>query len=518
MKYVILFALLALNPITALAVTPNDTYFDDQWYLEKIHAPAAWDIETGNTDVIVAVIDSGIDIDHEDLSSNVWVNADEIPDNGIDDDDNGYVDDVYGWDFVDGDAIPVPSISTSAIEGAVTHGSLVAGMIGAVTDNSKGVAGTAWNVSLMALRTLDEEGSGNSHDVADALDYAIAMGADVVNLSFVGDASDSILESAILRAYDAGIVIVASVGNENINMNVDKQFPVCYTTESEDFVIGVSATTSLDRKAPFSNYGNVCADIAAPGVDILGVSYHDPADGYDDKYVEGWSGTSMSAPLVSGASALLLSAYPTLSPESVRIVLELSVDPVYGPLSAQMGSGRLNIERALSIAGSFVEEEEVVETVIDGVVTTGENFKAPSFSSVYRLAGDGSRNVFMNAITYFTWEDSFAQIETVADTALSDYALGGIVLPKAGVVLVKIQSDPRVYALENTSDPYTPALREIPSEEMAIALYGEAWADYVIDIEPTYFARFSTGREMTEDATIDMSIMKTRAELAALAN
>jgi len=206
---------------------------------------------------------------------------------------------------------------------------------------------------------------------------------------------------------------------------------------------------------------------------------------------------------------LLLSAYPSLTPGAVKTVLQLSVDPISATpaLRKLYGTGRLNIANALAIAPNFVEEVEI----------SADYIKSPSFESVYAVTETGGRRAFMNANAYFTHEESFDVITPVVDGDLSNYDLEGLVLPKPGVVLVKIQSVARVYLLEeNPDDAYAPTLRAIDTEEIAIEMYGDNWADYVIDIEPTFFTRFSQGADVLSPESVDISIMKTRQELAAL--
>lgn len=509
-------ALFAL-PASTFAIVPNDPFYEDLWYLEKIDAPEAWDQATGSHEVVVAVLDAGVDTDHIDLQGNLWTNTAEVAGNNVDDDGNGFIDDVHGWDFVDHDNSVEPDVSLEANIEAVSHGTLISGMIGALGNNEEGVTGINWNVSIMPVRMLDLFGSGTSVDASSAVDYAVANGADVINLSFAGTSNDPNLERAIERAYDAGVVVVAAMGNENSGEN--NVFPACYGIDDEDWVIGVASVNSFDRKSSFSNFGD-CVDISAPGEGIFGLSYQDDSGDFDALYDGNWAGTSMAAPVVSGAAAILLSEYPDLTPQDISIILKLSVDPLtLAPvLKGKMGSGRINLNNALTVGASFAassddEEKNSVETVdTSSVVTTSTN------ATVYFLSGEENRRAFINENAYFTYFDSFTGVDEIAATDLSGYTLTGLMLPKAGVVLVKIQSDPRVYALEeNPEDMFEPILREITSEEITIEMYGSNWADYVIDIEPTFFTHFTVGDAITSPIDVDVSIMKTREELSLLA-
>lgn len=346
--------------VPVMARVPNDPLFDSQWYLETIGAPAAWDVGVGTRSTVVAVIDSGVDPDHPDIAGSIWTNPGEISGNGIDDDANGYVDDAHGWDFVEDDATPQPTVGTAFDEDGVAHGTVVAGLIGAIGNNGEGVAGVAWDVLIMPLRILDNLGSGDSGRAREAILYAVANGADVINLSFTGFDADKLLQNDIRDAYSAGVSVVAAVGNSDgggTDLDATPVYPVCFGDGGDDWVIGVAATTRDDAKASFSNYGSDCTDISAPGEDIFGTMYQDDvwAD-FPSFYENGWAGTSVASPIVAGAVAVLKSAYPTLTPSLIRTVLQLSVDPLTekGTVSAgKLGPGRLNIGRAMEIAPSF---------------------------------------------------------------------------------------------------------------------------------------------------------------------
>lgn len=501
-----------LNPSAVFALVPNDTFYPSQWHLPQISAESAWDITTGSSTVVVAVIDAGIDLDHPDLAENIWINNGEIPNNGIDDDQNGFIDDINGWDFVDDNNSPVPEIIEGADLDAISHGTTIAGVIGAVGNNGKGLTGVSWDVRIMSIRTLDEFGTGSSFDTVHSINYAVANGADVINLSFAGDVFDENLLAAVKNAFENGVVVVAALGNEGRDVDKTPSYPACFdSVEENDWVIGVTALDQNDQKTDFSNFGSTCADIAAPGAGIPGLLYYNETEGFSDPYNGLWSGTSLSAPIVSGAVALLLSEYPGLLPDQVRSILMLSVDPLStsGNLVGKLGAGRLNITKALEIGINFVQEQSAHELSF---------IRGESLSGVYVLTEDGDRLAIIDANTYFTYEDSFDAVEIVPDVKLQDYPLSGLVLPRAGVVLVKIQSDPRVYALsENVDDQFAPKLREIVSEEVAINTFGVNWSDFVIDISPSFFTRFKKGSAISSPELINISIMKTRQVLSGLA-
>lgn len=324
------------NLLVRPVATPNDTRYGDLWHLNNtvqlnkdIRAESAWDSDTNADGVIVAVIDTGVRYTHEDLAANMWVNPGETADNGIDDDANGYIDDVYGADEYSNDGNPADGGG---------HGTMVSGYAGAVGNNGKGVTGVAWTgIKIMALRFIDQTGS-----VADnvaCIDYAINKGAKVINASY-GSAGFSFTESsAIQRAANAGIIMVAAAGNgggDFVGDNNDTTpfYPASYTRSN---IIAVGATDRNDAKASFSNFGATSVDLFAPGVDVWSTSYTS-----DTSYASG-SGTSFAAPIVSGALALLRSSYPNDSVSQLVTKMLAGVTSVAGLSGQSVTSGRLNL-------------------------------------------------------------------------------------------------------------------------------------------------------------------------------
>ncbi|HLD21188.1 MAG TPA: S8 family serine peptidase, partial [Patescibacteria group bacterium] len=305
-----------LPVLPAHARDVTDRFRSELWYLDQMSAPAAWEIETGSEQTIVAVLDAGFDLDHEDLAGQYWYNEDEVAGDGTDDDTNGYDDDVIGWDFVDGDSNPSPDLGEGVSDTVASHGTVIAGIIGATANNGLGITGINWDVSIMPLRVLNEFGAGSTTDVRHAIVYAVENGADVINLSFTFSQTDERLRETIEWAYDQGVVIVAAVGNGNIDTDLSPIYPACFDSQiSKNAVIGVAATNQDDQKADFSNFGTRCTDIAAPGVDIFASVYHDSEDlAFITAYASPWEGTSLAAPMISGAVALLRSRYPSLTP------------------------------------------------------------------------------------------------------------------------------------------------------------------------------------------------------------
>ena len=304
-----------LNYIVKKSSQPNDPLLEVQWGLTKIDAEQGWEFEKGNPDITVAVIDTGVDYNHEDLTENMWTNQGEIPSNGIDDDNNNYVDDYYGRDFSDNDSDPNDGGS---------HGTHVAGTIAAVTNNGKGVAGTNWHAKIMAVRVLP----GTTFGVSRGIEYATNAGADVINMSLTGGRL-SHTEAAISYAYNSGVTLVAAAGNSNTD---SKYYPAANPN-----VISVGSTNSNDEKSWFSNYGD-WVEIAAPGSSIQSTV---PNDNYASK-----QGTSMASPHVAGLASLVLSQNPDLTPDQVREVIRFASDKIEWMMDSTIG--RINMASALA--------------------------------------------------------------------------------------------------------------------------------------------------------------------------
>lgn len=358
-SFFILSGLIFAGSVSA-AITPNDPFFNNQWYLAKIKADAAWNKVSDSPDAVIAVIDSGIQIDHPDLKDNIWHNRGEIPGDNIDNDGNGFIDDVYGWDFPNNINDPNPKFAEGWTEAGISHGTMIAGIIAATGNNGQGVAGVTWKAQIMALKALNDEGGGRVSDVIRAIDYAINNGADIINLSFVNFNYSEGLQEAIYRAHNAGVIIVAAAGNEQsggegYNIDKTKIYPACYDGKmiGENMVIGVAATDALDQKTRFSSYGFNCIDIAAPGISFFSTATNGNRPGADEDYNGYWSGTSMAAPLVSATLALIQQANPELNKrETVNILFATAdnisrLNPDY---LGQLGNGRLNVNRAVEMA------------------------------------------------------------------------------------------------------------------------------------------------------------------------
>ena len=323
---------------TIAETVPDDEQFENMWALDNtgqtgglidadIDAPEAWDLQTGSTDVVIGVIDSGIDYTHPDLAGNIWTNPGEIAGNGIDDDDNGYIDDIHGWDFSSGDADPLDGHG---------HGTHVAGTIAAAGNNEIGVAGVNWNAKLMPLRFLNDAGSGSIYHALRALEYATMMGAQITNNSWIGGNYSSSMQFAIDQANAAGSIYVVCAGNDRNDNDSTPTYPASFLGDN---VITVAATTHADNLSSFSNFGEESVDLGAPGSSILSTK---SGGGYTTK-----SGTSMATPHVAGVASLLLSKRPDLAPVEVRQAILQGTDSVESLSGKTVSGGRLNAYGAL---------------------------------------------------------------------------------------------------------------------------------------------------------------------------
>lgn len=327
-----------------LDIIPNDTNFGLLWGMHNtgqnvegtvgtadadIDAPEAWDITTGAGSVVVAVIDSGVDESHPDLSGNFWTNPGEIPDNGVDDEGNGYVDDIRGWDFVNKDNNPADDNG---------HGTHVTGTIAAVGNNGIGVAGVAWNVKVMALKSFGADGSGLTSDAILAIAYANLMGADVINISWGGYVFSQALKDVIAAS---SAVVVCAAGNLGLNTDIFPHYPSGFSSPN---ILSVAATDSNDNLAWFSNFGITSVDVTAPGVNILSTLAAVEGGEYGFK-----TGTSMAVPHVSGLAALIFGA-SSLSSLEIIAKIKQTVDHLSNLSGRIATGGRINAYNAVQSA------------------------------------------------------------------------------------------------------------------------------------------------------------------------
>lgn len=356
--------------------TPSDYYYPLQWGLYNSEQPyrstggssqywktgipaidmniePAWDLTEGNSNIIVAVIDTGVDYLHPDLAGNIWVNNSEIIDNSIDDDNNGYVDDIYGYDFYNDDSNPMDDNF---------HGTHCAGIIGA-NGNTTGISGVARNIKIMSVKSFNSSGEGYDIGIANAMNYAVNNGADIINCSWGYNGHSDLIEDVFQYADSQGVILVAAAGNESIDVG---------TVEPARFpeVICVGAVDSNGTLAYFSNYGDKM-DVVAPGVDILSTKWSGftqpnsnmpystpehtlniPSPNASDYLI--LNGTSMAAPFVSGLSALVLSHFPSISQDSaIQKILDNCTDLGSPGFDSIYANGLINAFNTLTSTTSY---------------------------------------------------------------------------------------------------------------------------------------------------------------------
>ncbi|MGE5532247.1 MAG: S8 family serine peptidase, partial [Bacteroidota bacterium] len=354
--------------LTYPALVPNDTEYAKQFHLPQIKAPLAWDITTGKADVVIAVIDSGLYLAHPDVAGKIWTNTDEIAGNRIDDDHNGFIDDVRGWDFYDNNNDPNPSPNgidedyNGTPDEQVNHGTLVAGTAAAIGNDAYGCAGVCWGGKIMPLQVFPDDGGTAVSNVVEAINYAVANGADVINLS-IGGGYTELFTAPITAAYNAGVVVVTAGGNEGSALTDSPSTwasPVCNdgsNVQTDNHLIGVGAVDRFDRLASFSNFDASTTkhyiDIVAPGEAIYGIAAYFPSIPGFNSYYQTNSGTSFSAPIISGLVGLLVGMYPSATPaEIIEIVRNAgdNIDSLNPGYAGKMGGGRINCAAALGVA------------------------------------------------------------------------------------------------------------------------------------------------------------------------
>ncbi|MEN3332566.1 MAG: thermitase [Blastocatellia bacterium] len=399
------------NYIYETSLTPDDPHFRDEWGLMNtfsslsssatpadIGATRAWDITTGSDDLVVAVIDTGIDVSHEDLAANIWTNPREIAGNGVDDDGDNLIDDVHGWNFRD------DSKEVFVDAGEDLHATHVAGTIGAVGYNGIGVAGVAWHVKIMSLKFLGgSKGSGSTGNAIKAIDYAIfqknhGVNVRVINASWGGPGASQALRNKIQEAGDNGIVFVCSAGTDSLdNDGSSPDYPAAFAGSLSN-VISVAAIGSLDNLAGFSNYGHAATTVAAPGESIWSTMPHtsfQPNGSYGQL-----SGTSMASPHVAGVVALLLSYKPELTPKQVKERIIATAEPTDALVSKVNASGRVNAFNALTNNVVAAERPRIVRVSLGKKSLTIDGFGFINNSAVIEIAG--------NAVDGTAYDSSYA--------------------------------------------------------------------------------------------------------------
>lgn len=335
-----------------LQPTAQDDLSAYQQYLQQAKIDQAWNYSHGSSEVVVAVIDDGVYTGHPDLDSNMWINFNEIEGNGKDDDNNGYIDDRWGWDFVS---------NSKNMTTLGTHGTMVAGIIGSESNNNTGITGINWNIKLMPIITCDNNGC-NDEAIKKGIRYAVDNGADIINLSLGGEVfnyADDYNE-VIEYAFDRNVLVVIAAGNGDLeggigrNLDITKVSPVC-NDSNQNMVLGVGAVDANNQLTSWSNYG-VCADIYAPGEDIVSTAV--PAYSTLSGFYDSADGTSFSTPIISGIAALIKAKYPTIKNTAIR-------DRIINNSDYQNGLKIVNAYKAIS--QSFSDSEKKTENAINPV-------------------------------------------------------------------------------------------------------------------------------------------------------
>ncbi len=489
---------------------PNDPRYPEQWNLPLMKLPQAWAIEKGDKRVIIAIIDSGIDYTHPDLAPKTWVNPHEIPHNGLDDDRNGYVDDIHGWDFTDAPTLQAEGDFTEGDNEPIDesgHGTHVAGIAGAMVGNGIGIAGVAWHCPLMPIRAgLSLGGSARMQDddSAAAIVYAVDNGASIINMSWGSEQSSFIIQDAIDYAHARGAVLVAAAGNSQKAAAI---FPAAYTK-----VIAVASTEQNQLRFYQSNFG-ATVDIAAPGNVILSTQIQ-------NRY-RLLTGTSMAAPHVAGVAALIRSKRPALTHEEIRQILINTADPVLKEDSDELdvkfvGAGTVNAERALLASSALQARILAPETNQGGsdrivIVGTAGGYKFEKWQLSY---GASTVPSLFTPFTSSESEQKIAEQLTIWETAAVPegvYTVRLTVTATDGrqthdqVVLTVDRTPPRVTALTATETFYGNG---------AIAVF--TWATDDVTRNTLYYRRKS---QLAPFARIEGSELGTShvlsAELAA---
>lgn len=410
----------------SIAGTPDDPRFDELWGLNNegqtggtadadIDAVEAWDISTGSRDVVVGVIDTGIDYSHSDLASNMWVNSSEIPGDGIDNDGNGFVDDVHGINAITNTGDPMDD------EG---HGTHVSGTIGASGNNATGVVGVNHEVSLVGCKFLDAAGNGSTSDAIKCIDYMVGLKNAGVNLrvlnnSWGGGGYSQALADAIASSEAADLLFVAAAGNDTIDNDVNPHYPSNYENAS---VLSVASTDQTDNISWFSHYGLTSVDMGAPGSAILSTT---PGESYAS-----YSGTSMATPHVAGAAALVLSINPELNTQELKELLMSSGDANAALQGVTVAGTRLNVNQALIDAdptpGFKISANPLTQQIVAGQATnyTFTIGSIAEWDEVVTLElSSALGGAYLSASTARPGDDVMLNVETDTDTQWGEYEL-----------------------------------------------------------------------------------------------
>ena len=375
------------NYIYTIDAVPNDPKLSDLWGLINsgqadssgaqgvstmdVDAERAWDIQTGSKDIVVAVIDTGVDYGISELVPNMWSNTAELNGTpGVDDDNNGFVDDIYGYDFANKDGDPMDDHG---------HGSHCSGTIGAKGDDGQGLVGVAWDVSIMGIKFLTAQGGGSLDDAISSIDYATQMGADIMSNSWGGGGFSQALQEAIERSSAAGVIFIAAAGNSSMNNDVNPTYPATYDVDN---VLSVAAIDNKGQLAGFSNYGKTTVDVGAPGVNILSTTPR----GY-----QSWSGTSMATPHVSGVAAILL-ANESMTPVQLKERLIATAKPISG-LRNKSAAGLVNAYHALTNTTPPPDDEDPFNWAQESYSLSSPHPYGDNFSQSWTVTVPGATKI-----------------------------------------------------------------------------------------------------------------------------
>ena len=396
------------NYIVNIATTPNDPDLSQLWGLHNtgqtggtvdadIDAMEAWSVARGDATIVIGVIDTGVDYNHPDLAANIWTNPNEIPGDGIDNDNNDYIDDVYGWDWVNDDNDPMDDHG---------HGTHCAGTIAAVGNNAIGVVGVNWHASIMSLKFISADGFGSTADAISAIEYATMMGAHVLSNSWGGGGRSTSLKAAIEASHAAGILFVAAAGNDGRDNDVTPFYPASYDVPN---VIAVAATDHNDALAEFSNFGATSVHLGAPGVGIYSTL---PNNSYGPA-----SGTSMACPHVAGVAGMILAHVPGITHIEVKNYIMHGVDSISGLTGKVVTGGRLNAWNSIQLTNAYVSYsipfQDGFETGVDKWVLSGTgNWAVYAGIGQYGTGGahDGDSVMVMTCHSTGTYSYSYADI------------------------------------------------------------------------------------------------------------
>ncbi len=409
-------------PIDRIFSEPDDPYLGHQWHLNKIKASTAWDVSTGSEDIVVAVIDDAIKTTHEDLKNIIWTNHLEIPNNGVDDDNNGFVDDFQGYDMADNDNNPNPPINSPYLR----HGTHVTGIIASETNNGLGIASIGNGIEVLPIKASKDntapEKAGLKTSIShgwQGVSYAIMMNVDIINLSWGSKASSQTYQNLLTEAHNKGIIVVAAAGN---NSNSDKVYPAAY-----EHVVAVAATNPNDSRLEISSYGD-WVDVSAPGGNIISTS-STANNAYENN-----SGTSMASPLVAGLLGLMWSHDRSVLLEDLLNCLLSNTDPISTPSDNKpMGTGRINAAKAMQCLTPPICEvsSSPVCTSIEAnsVNIVWEATSSVQYKVAYKISGISNLWTYKEVITPFVFlenlipsTDYIIKVASICEESISEYS------------------------------------------------------------------------------------------------